>query len=153
MWLGKDLERGSSGLFQGLLYWHSAGNTGRFLKNLSQEMPLLHPALLHHVDFGFRYQRFGGTYCLRVWASGTLKPKVVFSAETFISVCKSTRRCNPQDEHRHLYRRENLRLLFSQNSRYLVPDLNVCFPKPVTEACWKVLSRNLFGESERSRYV
>jgi hypothetical protein len=44
-----------------------------------------------------RYQRFGETYCL------------LLQGLTFVSTCKSTRRYNPEDQHRYLHRRENLK--------------------------------------------
>jgi hypothetical protein len=33
----------------------------------------------------------------------------VYSSETLVSTYKSTRRCNPEDQHRHLHRRDNLK--------------------------------------------
>jgi hypothetical protein len=46
-----------------------------------------------------KYQRFGGTYCLHLKET----------SETLPSTCKSTRHHNPEGQHRHLHRRENLR--------------------------------------------
>jgi hypothetical protein len=42
------------------------------------------------------------------WASGMNMEAVCFSA-TLVSTDKSTRRYNPEDQHRHLHRRENLK--------------------------------------------
>jgi hypothetical protein len=41
--------------------------------------------------------------------SSALKMETVFFPETLVSTYKSTWRHNPEDEHRRLYRRENLR--------------------------------------------
>jgi hypothetical protein len=42
------------------------------------------------------------------WSSGLKMEEECFS-ETLASTDKSTRRYNPEDQHRHLHRRENLR--------------------------------------------
>jgi hypothetical protein len=63
-----------------------------------------------------RYQRFRGTYCLH------------FSpVHRLVSTCQSTRRYCPEDQHRHLHRRENLKfrtitkvnIFFTRSSRTL----------------------------------
>jgi hypothetical protein len=46
------------------------------------------------------YQRFGGTYCLHLQDTSTLKTKASCSFETLVSVYRSTRRYNPEDQHR-----------------------------------------------------
>jgi hypothetical protein len=51
-----------------------------------------------------RYQRFGGTYCPE--DGGSILP------ETLASTYQSTRRHNPEYQHRHLHRRENLKFHF-----------------------------------------
>jgi hypothetical protein len=38
-----------------------------------------------------------------------LKMETVRLSKTFVPTCKSTQRYNPEDKHRHLHRRENLR--------------------------------------------
>jgi hypothetical protein len=42
------------------------------------------------------------------------------SAETPVSACNSTRRYNPEDQHRHLHRRENLKSHIGIPSSYVV---------------------------------
>jgi hypothetical protein len=51
-----------------------------------------------------RYQRFGETYCLRPqgWIGGCF-------SETLVSSHESTLCHNPEEQHRHVRRRENLK--------------------------------------------
>jgi hypothetical protein len=47
-------------------------------------------------------------FCWCCHPSSALKMEAVCSSETMISTYKSTRRHNPEEQHRHLHRRENL---------------------------------------------
>jgi hypothetical protein len=50
-----------------------------------------------------------------------LKMDTVYSLETFVSTYKCSRRCNSEDQHRHLHRRVNLK----SHIKYLVSELTL----------------------------
>jgi hypothetical protein len=59
-------------------------------------------------------------------------------SETLVSTYKSTRRFNPEDQHRHLQRRENLRSVRSY--RRTVFHLTFCRAPPIAD--WLILTSN-----------
>jgi hypothetical protein len=76
--------------------------------------------------------------------------EVVCSSETLISTYKSTRRYNPEDQHRHLHRREDIsKILFRviDTSRLsegllILKLLNVVFPTAEVAECQRTFQDN-----------
>jgi hypothetical protein len=54
------------------------------------------------------------------------KTEAVCSSELFVSTYKYTRRFNPEDKHRRLYRHENLKSHNKANVRKLCLQLRIC---------------------------
>jgi hypothetical protein len=55
-----------------------------------------------------RYQGLRETYCLHLQGLSALKMETICSSKILVSTYKSTRR-DPEDKHRHLHNRENLK--------------------------------------------
>jgi hypothetical protein len=63
----------------------------------------------HRPCFLRMYLAFYNIYIFRRHPSSALKMETVCSSETLVSTFKSTRRNNPEDQHHHLHRSENLK--------------------------------------------
>jgi hypothetical protein len=71
-----------------------------------------------------RYTNFSEKYTVFIFSA--LKTETVCFSETLVSIYKSTRRCNLEDQHWHLHRRENLKSIIKICNTILKSNICAC---------------------------